>query len=459
MSARLTAAADRQIMGMDAVPTEAALRLRRFRFPRIILLLILGAILQVGAPSYADTWLPPQNSTFASQNGQYRFLVLQADTRNPLTYYEQALDAVNRGQPIPSESATGVLQQRAEGGWRTIWRRTLVNALSPNSAIVSDDGRSVVTFDNHYGIGYGDDVVVIYGHDGRLIRKYGLDELVSPITFAALPRSVSSIIWPGQHRFSDDGRAVTLQIVYPDIETMDDGDRRRFFTTSLDTSTGRIVDVSAEPNKLLRDSCRVLQGRHDRDLANWRFRTGPLTAPSLDVTAWHQYLDEYDRRRPAPGGAVLFRNVLFSMHSRRYQESVGWLKENLDDDFIEGVYVASPREHANLRAELVRIAAGYRPGELHGKIVAVAINRSNWAPVRVALERAGAQAILIDVDATIPAGQRPAHFRRPDPLPEICATLQREELICTRFLWAGGIAILLSILGFTVWRRMKRRSV
>ncbi|MBI5745619.1 MAG: DUF4919 domain-containing protein [Nitrospirae bacterium] len=59
------------------------------------------------------------------------------------------------------------------------WKVRLVNNVSPVSAMVSDMGRYVVTFDNWYSVGYGNDVVVVYGEKGKFLYKYRLEDMLS----------------------------------------------------------------------------------------------------------------------------------------------------------------------------------------------------------------------------------------------------------------------------------------
>jgi hypothetical protein len=74
-----------------------------------------------------------------------------------------------------------------------------VNDVSPVSVLIDDQGQYVVTFDNWHQIGYGDDVVTIDRSDGHIVRKYGLAELLSQEELDELPRTISSILWRGEH--------------------------------------------------------------------------------------------------------------------------------------------------------------------------------------------------------------------------------------------------------------------
>jgi hypothetical protein len=89
------------------------------------------------------------------------------------------------------------------------------------------DGSHVVTFDNWHEMGYGADVVVIYGQDGRLIASFGLDHFLSMKENAALRRSVSSIDWGGDHHFDETEKYLVLEIAaekrYSVVVSLTDG--------------------------------------------------------------------------------------------------------------------------------------------------------------------------------------------------------------------------------------------
>ena len=90
----------------------------------------------------SDTWAPPEPQRYCSSNKNYCLEIIPGDS-------------MHRCQGILS--ALG-----EEDEYHQIWSTLLVNGVSPVSAIVSDQGDYVATFDNWYRIGWGDDVVAIY---------------------------------------------------------------------------------------------------------------------------------------------------------------------------------------------------------------------------------------------------------------------------------------------------------
>ena len=77
---------------------------------------------------------------------------------------------------------------------KVLWERDLENPISPYNAIVTNDGKYVVTFDDWYQLGKGENVMVVYGENGELLRKFELNEITS-LSEDRLKVSVTSIWW------------------------------------------------------------------------------------------------------------------------------------------------------------------------------------------------------------------------------------------------------------------------
>ena len=150
--------------------------------------LAIGTLISVAV--YADSWMPPETKTYLSGDATYRFTVV------PKSVY-------SRTQKDPSGHRSfceGTLERREGDGYRQVWRNPLVNDEAPVDALVAGDTGYVVTFDNWGSMGYGDDVVAIYGPSGTRIRKLALKDFLDAEDIEALPRSVSSIWWRGASR-------------------------------------------------------------------------------------------------------------------------------------------------------------------------------------------------------------------------------------------------------------------
>jgi len=86
-----------------------------------------------------------------------------------------------------------------------IWERKLLNNICPVSAIVSNDGSSIITFDNWFTSGYGGNVMVVYNEKGDAKRTYSLSE-ISPYPLNDYHTSVSSIWWKSDAKFINKGK-------------------------------------------------------------------------------------------------------------------------------------------------------------------------------------------------------------------------------------------------------------
>lgn len=86
-----------------------------------------------------------------------------------------------------------------------VWDKPFPNEYNPVIAIISDDGSSVVTFDNFGSCGYGLNVMVVYNGIGNVVKSFKLDE-ISPIPLDEYNKSVSSLNWRRETRFIDNER-------------------------------------------------------------------------------------------------------------------------------------------------------------------------------------------------------------------------------------------------------------
>jgi hypothetical protein len=155
------------------------------------MLIVLGIMLSASV-LVADQWFPPSIDGYYSENEEYFFEVIPhylVDPRGKL--YEKGKD----------------------GEYHHVWTTRLVNSISPVSARLTNDGRYVVTFDNWAGVGYGDDVVVIYGPDGSMIEKFSLYDLAPSEVISEMGRTVSStIFWGGFDCFDEEAGHLVLGI-------------------------------------------------------------------------------------------------------------------------------------------------------------------------------------------------------------------------------------------------------
>lgn len=97
---------------------------------------------------------------------------------------------------------------------RAHWRLANDNTVGPGWAMVANDG-TLVTLGNGCNEGPSKTDVVIYRPDGKLVRSLGMRDFLVAEDIAALPRSVSSTHWWGQHRIDEDKRQLVLEVKGP----------------------------------------------------------------------------------------------------------------------------------------------------------------------------------------------------------------------------------------------------
>jgi len=182
---------------------------------RVLVLLALS-----GMSCLADSWRLPAREKYCSRNRQFCFEVTPKKLESQLKFFEdKSQGKENAGSPagLKDNFCKGSLYKVGESKTRhVLWSKRLVNEVAPVSALVSDSGDYVVTFDNWHSVGYGPDVVVIYGPGGKLITQRGLTDFLNRDELIRLDRSVSSIWWAGdepQHYIEESAHVLVLIVV------------------------------------------------------------------------------------------------------------------------------------------------------------------------------------------------------------------------------------------------------
>lgn len=188
--------------------------------------LLAAASVAVPTPGYGDRWNLPVTRTFHSANLRYRLVITPRQIESQLAYFEGRV-------PAGSVGPSARFGSRHVIGYTTERTFPLLNDVSPVNALLDNRGHYVVTFDNWHSIGLGDDVVVIYRSNGQLIRKYGLEELLTDSDILLLSRTSSSLLWGGPHRIDERAGELVLTIGPPQNGT---NEQRR--ELRIDLSTG-----------------------------------------------------------------------------------------------------------------------------------------------------------------------------------------------------------------------------
>jgi hypothetical protein len=167
------------------------------------------------ANSSADSWALPTKQRYCSANGKHCVEVDPKPIESQFRYFDDHVKKADNpgagtGKPGSAIATTLVRNRREYTRGRSF---PLLNEVAPVNALVSGDGRYIVTFDNWHAVGWGDNVIVIYRADGSVIKKYSLVDLLSQKKVDRLPRSVSSIWWAGEHRLDEARGELVLQVV------------------------------------------------------------------------------------------------------------------------------------------------------------------------------------------------------------------------------------------------------
>lgn len=157
-------------------------------------------------PATSDSWPPPQRKEFPSANGRFSLDVIPSPIDSQLAYFRDKVAGRS-----PERSCRGRLRQLLPGGReQVLWSGDLDNEVAPVEVMVSDSGRWVVTFDNWHSIGFGKNVVAVYGERGQLIFRHSLEEILSPEKIAKLSCSVSSRDWRRGAWLDEEARQLSL---------------------------------------------------------------------------------------------------------------------------------------------------------------------------------------------------------------------------------------------------------
>jgi len=207
-----------------------------------LILCISAFLLSAPIPTHADSWLPPKTKGYFSSDNVYLFKVVPRELNSSLDYFKDNMKGRgNPGQrPGGQPYCKGILAKRDTGDlYQPVWTHALRNNVAPTHAIVSTSGDYVVTFDNWHAMGFGTNVVIIYGPEGKFVREFGLADLMPEEEIDTLPHTVSSIWWGRDHYFEGSGKYLVLRIVangeMPNEEDV------VFRTVSIELATGKII--------------------------------------------------------------------------------------------------------------------------------------------------------------------------------------------------------------------------
>jgi hypothetical protein len=381
------------------------------RTARALGLLALATILTsvTAAPSCADSWMMPTTTTYASCAGHARITIIPRGLDSQLAYFEDKVRKVEpagqkKGGPL---GARARLERLVENRWQMVWERQIANNVAPVSALVRDDGEYAVTFDDWHGLGYGPNVVVIYGAGGRLVRALTLSDVVPGDYIKALPHSVSSIQWRGDPHFSADGQKIVIPVVIPSEDFASDP---AAIDVAVDLASGTVAPSNPTAwEAALATGRKVLAGQIAYEAAAKAAFLAPLLRPKINAEReWHDYLREAVGRLIGDGDTPS-TTVLRFPGASDYAVSETWVYDTLTESYADKVAIASLSE-PNLVSVLGKVASKL-PERSLAKITAyIALSDENWPAAVNAMRRTGAKLIQLNPDKPIP--QRPKRIAR-----------------------------------------------
>lgn len=355
----------------------------------------------------ADSWLPPKTEIYLSANGQFRLTITPGDIDSPLNYFQAKIEGKSLPEPL---GPIGFFERLQDGKWRHVWSNKLVNEVSPVSALVSDDGHRVVTFDNWHSAGYGGDVVVIYGNDGSLLRSFALDQIVPPYFVDGFERSVSSIWWQD----SDPKIAGQMLELGFSAPAKVEGQKRKF-TVRLDLNDGSVEPISEGALAALKPSfCEAHRDQVAGANAYLSHQREDLVAPASDERdAWTRYWYQA-MQRLRPNDQVADGDLFGDEMDFELLRPGEYMAKDFRDSFKEALFDPAddmPRrwftavDQEQMTREIEKLAKKIKGGQLVGVDMRFFADNQHWPRIRHALSSSGA--ILTQIDITIPIPQKP----------------------------------------------------
>ena len=127
----------------------------------------------------SDTWGTPKSKyEYISDNQIYKFII-----------------KTNRNS---EGKCLGILKKERFLFDKTIWKGNLINKICPLKAMVTNNGKYVVTFDDWYSVGKYP--IVIYDKNGNLVKEHSLETLGLKKYVIGLPFFVDGVL-----KFQEDG--------------------------------------------------------------------------------------------------------------------------------------------------------------------------------------------------------------------------------------------------------------
>lgn len=194
----------------------------------VVSFFIIALITLVHRDALSDTWINPPESRKVYSADKSCFFEINLH-----------LKSNEIGKDMGSYSSGSLYRIPPDKKYYKKWTIRLINEFAPVNALVSDSG-FVVTFDDHHRAGYGDNVVVIYGPEGNLIRRFSLRDIASRWNISRMIHTVSSIVWRSDKSYIDNERqVVVLNVVSKGTWPVNKG--TTYHDVKIDLKRGEII--------------------------------------------------------------------------------------------------------------------------------------------------------------------------------------------------------------------------
>ena len=239
----------------------------------------------------------------------------------------------------------------------------------------------------------------------------------------ALPHTVSSLWWAGEHRLNERADQLILSIAVPSPDQSPE--RASFLNLPVSLATGMPEAMTGVHWEAARAAaCRNVREMRAARLRHRAYLAAALLGPAgSDQPAWHEYLREAIARleAPPPRTESAADSPLNDLLGDTVSTSTTVLRDPAADNYRQSVphvlaalteepsgpgdirSIASPVQ-ANLVDVLVEISRRVPHGSLNGVRVYIAVGDEHWPRVVQALGASGAE--LRQLDPTEPIPQR-----------------------------------------------------
>jgi hypothetical protein len=126
----------------------------------------------------ADVWALPEIKNYYNSDSTFYIRIFPQNI--PEKYFKWVEASAKKKKEFQAADSlitpcyAQMYMVKAEGD-SLIWEKKLINRVAPMTAIVSNDGKCLVTFDNWASMGYGVDVMAYYNEKGELIERHMLE--------------------------------------------------------------------------------------------------------------------------------------------------------------------------------------------------------------------------------------------------------------------------------------------